>query len=138
MNSRERVLAVLNHQSPDRIPRFEVWIDALHEELGVSDPDSAYAELGQDAVLLPSQTPTQSNAWRSGVDEWGRVWQDGMYVTGVLDTPAKLARYSPPLAYAGTLFDARRARPCAPASLTIASSSAHTSVRSWLPIWRWG
>ena len=74
MNSRERVLAVLSGRTPDRIPRFEVWIDALYQELGLSDPYSAYAELGQDAVLLPSQTPAGSNAWRSGVDEWGRVW----------------------------------------------------------------
>jgi hypothetical protein len=57
MDSRERVFAVLNHQPPDRIPHLEVRIDALHSELGVSDPYSAYAELGQDAVLLPPQAP---------------------------------------------------------------------------------
>ena len=110
MNSRERVLAVLSGRIPDRIPRFEVWIDALYQELGVSDPYSAYAELGQDAVLLPSETPAGSNAWRSGVDEWGRVWRDGLYVTGVVDSPADLARYSPPPSYAARFFDERRAR----------------------------
>ena len=110
MNSRERVLAVLSGRTPDRIPRFEVWIDALYQELGVSDPYSAYAELGQDAVLLPSQTPAGSNAWRSGVDEWGRVWRDGLYVTGVVDSPADLARYNPPPSYAARFFDERRAR----------------------------
>ena len=110
MNSRERVLAVLSGRTPDRIPRFEVWIDALYQELGVSDPFSAYAELGQDAVLLPSQTPAGSNAWRSGVDEWGRVWRDGLYVTGVVDSPADLARYNPPAWYAARFFDERRAR----------------------------
>jgi uroporphyrinogen-III decarboxylase len=110
MNSRERVFAVLNHRTPDRLPRFEVWIDALYGELGVSDPTSAYAELGQDAVLLPSQTVATSNAWRLGVDEWGRVWRDGLYVTGVVDTPADLARYDPPSSYAALFFDERRAR----------------------------
>jgi len=110
MNSRERVLAVLSGKTPDRIPRFEVWIDALYQDLGVSDPYSAYAELGQDAVLLPSQTPDGSNAWRSGVDEWGRVWRDGLYVTGVVDSPADLARYNPPPSYAAQFFDERRAR----------------------------
>ena len=110
MNSRERVHAVLNHKTPDRIPRFEVWIDALYQDLGVSDPYSAYAELGQDAVLLPSATPAGSNAWRSGVDEWGRVWQDGQYVTGVVDSPADLAHYNPPPSYAAQFFDERRAR----------------------------
>jgi uroporphyrinogen decarboxylase len=108
LNSRERVLAVLGHRNPDRIPRFEVWIDALYRELGVNDPYSAHAELGQDAVLLPSQTPARSNAWKSGLDEWGRVWKDGLYVTGVLDSPADLARYNPPPSYAAQFFDEQR------------------------------
>ena len=51
MNSRERIFAALRHQVPDRIPRFEVWIDGLYQELGVSDPYKAYAELGQDARI---------------------------------------------------------------------------------------
>ena len=70
----------------------------------MSDPYSAYADLGQDAVLLPSQTPDGSNAWRSGVDEWGRVWRDGLYVTGVVDSPADLARYNPPPSYAAAVL----------------------------------
>ena len=110
MNPRERILAILNHQIPDRLPRFEVWIDALHHELGVSDPYSAYAELGQDAVLLPSQTPARSNAWKSGVDEWGRVWKDGLYVTGEVASSADLVRYNPPLDFADAFFDEERAR----------------------------
>lgn len=110
MNSRDRVLAIFDHKVSDRIPRCEVWIDALYRDLGVSDPYSAYAELGQDAVLLPSQAPPESNAWKSGVDEWGRVWQDGLYRTGALDTVADLARYDPPPAYAQRFFDANQAR----------------------------
>ena len=108
MNSRERIFAVLNHQVPDRIPRFEVWIDGLFAELGASDPYSAYAELGQDAVLMPSQSPAESNAWKNGVDEWGRVWKDGMYTGGVLDNAEDIARYSPPLSLAQRLFDPQR------------------------------
>jgi uroporphyrinogen-III decarboxylase len=95
----------LNHRIPDRIPRFEVWIDALYHELGVSDPYSAYAELGQDAVLMPSQSPVESNAWKNGVDEWGRVWKDGMYLNGVLESIADLERYTPPVSYAERFFD---------------------------------
>jgi len=33
MKPRERVVAALRHQVPDRVPRFEIWIDALLEEL---------------------------------------------------------------------------------------------------------
>lgn len=108
MNSRERVLAAMNHQIPDRFPRFEVWIDALHSELGVSDPYSAYAELGQDAILMPSQSPAESNAWKNGVDEWGRVWKDGMYLKGVVESSADLERYTPPSAYAARFFDPQK------------------------------
>ena len=108
MNSRERVFAVINHQVPDRIPCFEVWIDALYDELGVSDPYSAYAELGQDAVLMPAQSPAQSNAWKDGIDEWGRVWKDGQYIGGALETTQDLLRFTPPLAYAEKNFDQER------------------------------
>ena len=108
MNSRERVFAVLNHQIPDRIPRFEVWIDALYRELGVSDPYSAYAELGQDAVLMPAQSPAESNAWKNGVDEWGRVWKDGMYTSGVVESAADLECYSPATDYAERFFDPQK------------------------------
>ncbi len=108
MNSRERVFAALNHQTPDRLPRFEVWIDAMYAELGVSDPYSAYAELGQDAVLMPSQSPAESNAWKNGIDEWGRVWKDGMYLNGVLESAADLERFNPPPAYAERFFDPQK------------------------------
>lgn len=108
MNSRERVAAVLAGKTPDRVPRFEVWIDGLFAELGVSDPYRAYAELGQDAILMPSQTPPTSNAWKEGVDELGRVWKQGMYVSGAIKTPADLVTFTPSLADTERFFDATR------------------------------
>jgi uroporphyrinogen decarboxylase len=110
MKSRERVLAALQHKEPDRVPRFEIWIDALLDELGQDDPAGAYVNLGQDCVMMPTLNPPGSNAWRTGVDEWGRVWQDGMYVDGVVDTPADLEKYNPPLAYVEQFFDEDRIR----------------------------
>ena len=110
MKPRERVLAALAHQEADRVPRFEIWIDALLDELGQADAPAAYANLGQDGIFLPTRTPPGSNAWRDGVDEWGRVWQAGMYVSGVVQTEADLRRYSPPASYAAELFDADAAR----------------------------
>ena len=108
MNHRERILAVLKHHTPDRIPRFEVWIDALFNELGTSDPYSAYAELGQDAVLMPSQSPADSHAWKTGVDEWGRVWKDGTYQAGMVETSADLKRFQTPDTYSERFFEPRR------------------------------
>lgn len=110
MNPRERVFAALRHQVPDRVPRFEVWIDALLNELSQTDPASAYANLGQDSVMMPTVNPPESNAWRDGVDEWGRVWRDGMFQNGVVETAADLAKYSPPMDYVDRFYDEDRIR----------------------------
>ncbi len=105
MKPRERVAAALRHRAPDRVPRFEIWIDALLDELGQSDVPSAHVNLGQDCVMMPTRTPSHSRAWKTGVDEWGRVWQDGMYADGMVDTLKDLRRYSPPPEYAAQFFD---------------------------------
>ena len=98
-------MTTLRHQLPDRIPRFEIWIDALVEELGRSDTADAHVHFRQDGVMMPSRIPPGSNAWKEGVDEWGRVWENGIYTAGVIDTDADLARYSPPLGLLEDMFD---------------------------------
>jgi uroporphyrinogen decarboxylase len=108
MKPRERVFAALQKERPDRVPRFEVWIDALIDELGGGNLASAYVRAGQDGIIMPSQIPPQSNAWRDGVDEWGRVWQDGMYAGGVVKGEADLERYRTPPAYAESFFDPKQ------------------------------
>ena len=55
--------------------------------------------------MIPTQIPAESNAWRSGLDEWGRIWKGGLYVDGVVKTEADLEKYSPPLDYADEWFD---------------------------------
>ncbi len=104
MKSKERIKTVLNGGTPDRVPRFEVWIDALYDDLGVSDPLFAHPELGQDVVMIPSKIPEKSNAWKDGLDEFGRVWKGGIYVDGELKTAADLDRFTPPLSYARHFF----------------------------------
>ncbi len=106
MLPRERVLAALRREVPDRVPRFEVWIDAFVGEFGLPDTAAAHVAFGQDGVLLPSRPLPGSRAWQSGVDEFGRVWRDGVYADGVVDTLADLARYSPAPARAAECFDA--------------------------------
>jgi uroporphyrinogen decarboxylase len=109
MKPRERVFAALKRQIPDRVPRFEIWIEALLPELGQRDPQDAYVNLGQDCIMLPGRVPAGSNAWQSGVDEWGRVWNNGMYAGGVVATKEDLRRYSPPLTCAPRYFDETKA-----------------------------
>ncbi|TES89262.1 MAG: hypothetical protein E3J88_06250 [Anaerolineales bacterium] len=110
MKPRERVFAALLHQVPDRVPRFEIWIDALLDELGQDDPTAAYVNLGQDCVLIPTINPPESSAWRDGVDEWGRVWKDGIFVDGVVENLADLKKYTPPLDYVEQFYDEERIR----------------------------
>jgi len=109
MKPRERVFTALEHQEPDRVPRFEIWIDdCMVDELGQNDLQSAHVNLGLDCIMIPNQAPAESNAWRDGVDEWGRIWKNGFYVDGVVDTEADLGRYNPPLDYVDEFFDSDR------------------------------
>jgi len=48
MTPRERVFLTLQRRIPDRIAKFEIWIDGLHAELGCPDPVAIYAHLGQE------------------------------------------------------------------------------------------
>jgi len=111
MKPRERVLRALEHQEPDRVPRFEIWIgEDIVAELGYEDVQSAHVALGLDSIMVPNQNPEGSNAWGTGLDEFGRIWKDGIYVDGVVKTEEDLERYSPPLHYVEQFFDADRAR----------------------------
>ena len=94
------------------MPGFEVWISdfALVKELGYSDLQSAHVNLGQDCVMIPYRFPRGSAAWRTGVDEWGRIWKNGMYADGVVDTETDLRQFSPPLDYVDRFFDEGRIR----------------------------
>jgi uroporphyrinogen decarboxylase len=60
--------------------------------------------------MMPTQMPAGSNAWRDGVDEWGRIWRDGVYVSGAVDTLEDLARHTPSLDLVAQRFDAGRVR----------------------------
>lgn len=104
MLPRERVLTALRHGTPDRTPRFEVWIDAFVADFGLPDTAAAHVALGQDGVMLPSQPLPGSLAWRTGIDEFGRIWRDGQYADGVVDTAADLMRYTPPPVRAAECF----------------------------------
>jgi hypothetical protein len=85
MGPRERVLAALAGRIPDRVPRFEIWIDALERELGFGDPIDAYAGLGQYAIMMPISTRIGEH---DGVDEFGRIWSGGFYRAGRSWPPA--------------------------------------------------
>ena len=100
---------MIERKMPDCTPRFEVWIDALHEELGVDDPAGVHPELGQDVLLLPSVKPRGSRAWGDGLDEFGRIWRNGIYLNGAVKSFSDLRTYTPPLSYAEQFFNEKQA-----------------------------
>ncbi len=110
MQPRERVLSTLARGQSDRVPRFEIWIDAPLPELGQRDQAEAYVNLGQDCIMLPGGSPADSNAWRDGVDEFGRIWNAGRYAGGAVANAGDLRRFTPPLRAARSCFDRERAR----------------------------
>lgn len=87
------------------MPRFEIWIDAFLHELGGGDQQRAYVDTGQDCIMMPGRMPEGNNAWRDGIDEFGRIWKNGVYAGGTVDDGEDLRRYSPPLDYAAQFFD---------------------------------
>lgn len=105
MKPRERVLATLKHKTTDQIPRFEIWIDALVNELGQKNISDTYVNMGQDCIMMPTTAPAISNAWKNGVDEWGRVWTNGSYVDGRVNNIKDLDFYTPALSYVEEFFD---------------------------------
>jgi uroporphyrinogen decarboxylase len=108
MRPRDRVQAALRHAPVDRVPRFEIWIDAFIDELGGGDPAAAYVDQGQDGILMPTRAQLSASAATDGTDEWGRIWRQGDYVGGAVDVDADILRYSPPLETAAGLFDRER------------------------------
>jgi uroporphyrinogen decarboxylase len=106
MKPRERVLTAISHREPDAVPRFEIWInDEIVSELGYGDLQNTHAKLGLDCIMIPTRIPAGSNYWKDGLDEFGQIWKDGVYVDGVVDSEADIRRYRPPLEYARKFFE---------------------------------
>ena len=103
MNSRERALLALQHQEPDYIPRFEVWIESEILEQFTGDPYTTRILLGMDCLPLGSH-PVNTNAYKNGVDEWGRIFKDGQYSSGLVQNHHDLERFTPPLSHAADWF----------------------------------
>lgn len=119
MSSRERVHAVLRHEVPDRVPLFTHGMDPKFiRQLGRGDVYEAYSALDLDIFPIRSLAwcqgkPTMYSlrqevspelrlsggtfgGWE-GVDEFGRVWEKGSYVGGVVISEEDIERYLPPL-----------------------------------------
>ncbi|MFX0015024.1 MAG: uroporphyrinogen decarboxylase family protein [Promethearchaeota archaeon] len=102
-NSRERVLTAFKHHEPDRVPLFEAWIESeIVEALG-GDPYLARERLGLDCMPL-GEHPENTKAYKSGIDEWGRIFKNGHYQMGMVKTEKDLEKYSAPTSHAQDWF----------------------------------
>ena len=111
MKPRERVLTAITHKEPDAVPRFEIWInDEIVSELGYGDLQSTHVKLGLDCIMIPTRIPARSNYWRDGLDEFGQVWKDGIYVDGVVGSEEAIRRYTPPPEHARRFFDFKKTK----------------------------
>ncbi len=103
MNSKERVLSTLEHKEPDYVPIFEAWIENEILEQLKGNPYSTRIRLGMDCLPLGSH-PSNTNAYKNGIDEWGRIFKNGHYAGGVVKDYHDIERYTAPLTHAEDWF----------------------------------
>jgi uroporphyrinogen decarboxylase len=112
MTSRQRLLAVLNHQQPDRVPIAEMWIaePVARAICGKPDTNAAADALGLDNVVVATMVYEddevewidRSGQWPIYRDKWGVQMiktADGMplpHGEPRIGSPEDLARYTPP------------------------------------------
>ena len=103
MNSRERVLAAINHQTPDRVPadiwaEAEVW-DRLIRDLGVNSAEEVRRRLGIDIRYVSPIYPPDveqdgirqnmwGERWAKANTPWGENWE---HIDGALAGVSSLA-----------------------------------------------
>ena len=104
MTSRERVMAVLQRQEPDRVPHFEWLVDRKVRDAllpGCRDYNEFAVRMGQDAVVVElnfSKEPLSGGRYRS---EWGYIGQKteeehGIEVESPIASLVDFERYVPP------------------------------------------
>ena len=89
MTPRERWLALLNNETPDRIPA-DYWATSevtqrLMRELGCADQDELFDRLHLDT---PDHIIPIENFGSQNPDQWGIAYRDMAYETGVYREPA--------------------------------------------------
>jgi uroporphyrinogen decarboxylase len=119
MTSKERVLAVLQGNIPDRVPTLTFGIDPIFiKKMGGGDLEKTFEVFGLDVypiysqnwcqgmpigagakMDIPAEMQTSGGTYAGwdGIDEFGRVWKKGSYVGGVVKTAEDIEKYVPAL-----------------------------------------
>ena len=109
MNSKERVQIALSHKEPDYVPLFEAWIEKEIINQLSGDPYTTRIYLGMDCLPLGSH-PSNTKAYKNGIDEWGRIFKDGQYGGGIVKNYQDLEKYTPARSHAADWFPKKEIR----------------------------
>ncbi|MEM2935554.1 MAG: uroporphyrinogen decarboxylase family protein [Candidatus Bathyarchaeia archaeon] len=108
-SSRERIVATLDLEEPDRVPItelsiFPTIIEAVTgQSATVESTVLCYEKLGMD--MIPAAEKSNPLAYKTSekgtwVDEWGIMWKNGagmsQYIGGALKTPEDVKNFLPP------------------------------------------
>ncbi|MFX0084853.1 MAG: uroporphyrinogen decarboxylase family protein [Candidatus Hodarchaeota archaeon] len=95
MDPRERVLTTFDHNEPDQVPLFEAWIEPeIIIAFGERDSYKVREKLGLDAMPCFFHPIGKTQSYGHGIDEWGRVFKNGQYGGGVVNTFEDLDKYT--------------------------------------------
>jgi len=150
LNSRDRVLATLEHEEPDRVPLTDhIYmprsLEGVLGTLGVRvDTPREYIKvhriLGLDLIAaFPASYPMTRVEKETYVDEWGTRWRvvDDMswYLEGTLRTAEDLENFMPPDPdYAGRYKPAEEIVRLVGGDLAIGAVVGGPFTQSWIPI----
>ncbi len=93
----------MEHKEADFMPLFEAWIEPEIIEQLAGDSHSTRIRLGMDCLPL-GWHPSNTKAYKTGIDEWGRIFKNGQYGGGVVKNYIDLEQYTPPLSHAADWF----------------------------------
>ena len=112
MNSRERMITVLKHGTPDRVPLAEMWIDpsVVNKIIGETDGNELASHLDTDMVTVPTmiyedhevQWVDKNRPMPIFRDKWGALQTITEDLVPIPTTPARiespedLVAYTPP------------------------------------------
>ncbi|MFX1255368.1 MAG: uroporphyrinogen decarboxylase family protein [Promethearchaeota archaeon] len=104
MNSRERILTTFQHKEPDRVPLFEPWIELEICEAFSGNRYYVREKLGHDCFPLGRHPIGKTQAYGNGIDEWGRIFNNGQYAGGLVKNAGDIEKFTPPLSHAKDWF----------------------------------
>jgi uroporphyrinogen decarboxylase len=105
LDPRERILTAFEHNEPDQVPLVEAWIESeIIKALGGKDTYKGRKKLGLDAMPCFFHPTGKTRSYGHGIDEWGRIFKNGQYGGGLVNSYEDLKKYTAPISHAQEWF----------------------------------